>query len=626
MMLLRYLTLAGVGLLLGTGMQARAEHIIGGELYYDYLGNNQYRITLSLYRDCYGTGAEFDATGNITIFTGAGILHQVQYINYPGSTFVPVVLDHPCLSFPPNLCVETTSYIGTISLPPSPTGYQISYQRCCRQSSIMNLINPGSAGITCTTYIPPPPDHANSSPRFNALPPVALCLNEPLTFDHSATDPDGDQLVYALATPFTGGSSANPYPTMSTAPPYTPVAWGPGYSESYQINSSPALAIDPVTGILTVHPTAVGNYVIAVGVTEYRNGVPLARTIRDFLFSVVPCNATVNAAIAPQAELCTGNLTVDFVNTSSGGQTWYWDFGDPSTTDDHSTQRNPSWTYPGPGTYTVTLIANPGAPCADTVQTTVALYEPPEAYFEAPGPACGDLATTLIAQGQVGPNASYMWDLGPQATPSTATGREVEVVFGENGPHTVTLTVGENGCVASYTATVVTYPLPTVLFTPDPASPQQIGTDVLFTDLSPPPGPTVVSSFWTLDDAVVQEGAGDWLWEDAAPGIHTVALTFVTADGCTARYALPYRIIPEDVVIPNVFSPNGDGVNDRFHIENAEFVDNELSIYNRWGQVVFRATNYRNQWSGYGLPDGTYYYVFNMVDGPSQAGYVTLVR
>lgn len=621
---IRWLIILGV--FFGTTTRSSAEHIIGGEMYYDFLGNDQYRITLTLYRDCQGTGAAFDPLGNITIFTGNGTLYQVLYLNYPGSTFVPVQLDSPCLSLPPNLCIETTSYIGTINLPASPTGYHISYQRCCRQSSIINLANPGNAGLTCTTRIPPSPRQANSSPRFNALPPVALCLNEPLTFDHSATDPDGDQLVYALATPYTGGSSAVPYPAQSTPPPYSTVTWAPGYGEDHEINSTPPLAIDPVTGVLTVHPTAVGNYVIAVRVTEYRNGVALSETIRDFLFSVVPCNAAVTAAIAPQNEFCTGNLTVNFGNNSSGGQSWQWDFGAPSTAADQSTAPTPSWTYPGPGTYTVTLVANPGAVCADTTQATFALYEAPEAFFDLPGPTCGDLETTLVAQGQAGPGATYAWNFGPQAAPPAATGPSVEVVFGGNGPHTVTLTVEENGCPASYTGTVMTHPLPTVFFSADPASPQELGANILFTDLSPEPTVAINSSFWALDNSTVQEGGGSWDWEGASPGAHTISLTFITAEGCTASYAMPYWIIPEDVVTPNVFSPNGDGVNDRFHIENAQFMDNELSIYNRWGQVVYHATNYRNQWAGTGLPDGTYYYLFRLGDGRSHAGHVTLVR
>lgn len=607
-------------------LSVRAEHIIGGELYYDHLGNNLYRITLTLYRDCNGIGAPFDALGNITIFNGDGSLAQVLNVPYPGSTFVPVELESPCLTLPPDLCIETTSYVTQVTLPPSAMGYHISYQRCCRQPSIVNIVTPSASGLTCTTQIPPQGNDVNGSAHFNALPPVALCLNEPLVFDHSATDPDGDELVYSLITPFTGASSAVPYPAQSTPPPYTPLTWAAGYSETEQIDSQPPMTIDPVTGLLTVMPTVQGNYVIGVSVKEYRNGVLLSETIRDFLFSVVPCDASVTAVVAPQTTFCTGDLTVNFGNNSIGGQLWHWNFGDPSTAADTSNQQNATWTYPEFGTYTTTLVVNPGTVCADTAQVTYALYPMPEPYFTVPGPSCGPLDTVLTAQGDhFGPNASIQWNLGPGATPTTATGPEVPVVFAPQGQHTVTLTVQENGCTGSFTATVQATPQPVAFFTASPASPQPAGADILFTNMSSANGGVIVSSTWTLGNTVVQEG-GDWSWVGAAPGTHTITLTIVTADGCTASYSMIYTIIPEDIIIPNVFTPNGDGMNEGFVIENVQYYDNDLTVYNRWGQPIFQATNYQNQWRALDVPDGTYYYVLHLGDGRDFAGHVTLLR
>ncbi|HRO39134.1 MAG TPA: gliding motility-associated C-terminal domain-containing protein [Flavobacteriales bacterium] len=612
--------------LLAATTHAHAEHIIGGELYYDHLGADQYRITLTLYRDCAGTGAAFDALGNITIFSGTGTLVQLIQVPYMGSTFVPVELDSPCLNLPPNLCIETTSYITTVTLPPSATGYQVSYQRCCRQPSILNLVGPASAGLTCTTRIPPQPDQANSSPRFNSLPPVALCLGEPVVFDHSATDPDGDQLVYALATPYTGGSMLEPYPAMSTPPPYTPVAWSAGYSGSYQINSQPPMAIDPSTGVLTVQPAAIGNYVIAISAKEYRNGVLLSETIRDFLFSVVACNATVDAIIAPQTQFCTGDLTVNFSNVGMGGHYWHWDFGDPDALADTSSASNPTWTYPGPGTYTVTLVANPGLGCTDTAQAIFALYPTPDPSFLVPGPACGAFDTVLTALGNFGPDASIHWSFGPNATPPEASVPQVNVAFGPNGPHPITLTVEENGCTGTFSATVATSTVPQPFFSANPEPPQPVGTDILFSDLTSLNGAQIASVYWMLDDSVVQHGGAAWLWNNAAPGTHTVTLTYVTQEGCTVSYAITYVVRPEEVVIPNVFSPNNDGPNDAFTIVNAEYYNNSLNVYNRWGQVVFHATNYRNRWRAHGLPDGTYYYVFRLDDGREFTGHITVLR
>jgi gliding motility-associated-like protein len=54
-----------------------------------------------------------------------------------------------------------------------------------------------------------------------------------------------------------------------------------------------------------------------------------------------------------------------------------------------------------------------------------------------------------------------------------------------------------------------------------------------------------------------------------------------------------------------VFTPNGDGQNEYFEIQNGQYYDNTLSVFNRWGQKVFETTNYRNAWRGTDLPEGT---------------------
>ncbi|MFV0564245.1 MAG: gliding motility-associated C-terminal domain-containing protein [Flavobacteriaceae bacterium] len=77
------------------------------------------------------------------------------------------------------------------------------------------------------------------------------------------------------------------------------------------------------------------------------------------------------------------------------------------------------------------------------------------------------------------------------------------------------------------------------------------------------------------------------------------------------------------IVIHNAFSPNGDGKNDTFFIEDIELFENTLKIYNRWGHLVYEANNYKNDWDGtsaFGvvinkgkkLPTGTYFYVLEL--------------
>jgi gliding motility-associated-like protein len=68
---------------------------------------------------------------------------------------------------------------------------------------------------------------------------------------------------------------------------------------------------------------------------------------------------------------------------------------------------------------------------------------------------------------------------------------------------------------------------------------------------------------------------------------------------------------PPKIGIPNIFTPNGDGINDFFVIINIEQVENtQLDIFTKEGRVVYSKQSYDNTWDGRGLPDGTYYYIF----------------
>ena len=95
---------------------------------------------------------------------------------------------------------------------------------------------------------------------------------------------------------------------------------------------------------------------------------------------------------------------------------------------------------------------------------------------------------------------------------------------------------------------------------------------------------------------------------------------------------------PEDqCVIPTVITPNGDGVNDIVFIsclENGNFPENQIMIFNEWGDLIFDAQPYQNDWAGTlkdtgkELPDGVYFYIFSKQanDPEPQRGHVTVIR
>ncbi|UKJ06755.1 gliding motility-associated C-terminal domain-containing protein [Solitalea lacus] len=81
--------------------------------------------------------------------------------------------------------------------------------------------------------------------------------------------------------------------------------------------------------------------------------------------------------------------------------------------------------------------------------------------------------------------------------------------------------------------------------------------------------------------------------------------------------------------IPNVFTPNGDGINDSFTISGIEQLDNSLEIYDTRGKVVYKAMNYSNNWNGGGIPSGTYYYALKVKEEgvwKTYSSYVLILR
>lgn len=91
-------------------------------------------------------------------------------------------------------------------------------------------------------------------------------------------------------------------------------------------------------------------------------------------------------------------------------------------------------------------------------------------------------------------------------------------------------------------------------------------------------------------------------------GIYQFTLT--NTNGCADTVTV--KVVPKNIDIPTIFTPNGDGKNDTFNIPNIQlFPGSQLIIVNRWGNEVYRSNNYQNTWNGQGLSEGTYYYVLN---------------
>ena len=445
-------------------LKLSATHIVGGELNYQYLGNYNYRIRLVVYRDCFNGQAPFDDPASIGVFNSSNALTRQVFISPTTQGNVPNYINSPCLVPPTNVCYEYAEYDTVVYLPPIPGGYQLAYQRCCRNSSINNVANLPVVGATYYATIPDTSIVAvNSNPQFTHLPPTFICQGASFHFDHSAIDPDGDALVYELYTPLDGADNIIPMPQPPNPPPYSHIQFQSPYTLSNVLGGAP-MTIDPATGMLTATPGFLGQFVYGVSVKEYRNGVLIGRTIRDYQVNVVPCpNITVASIFSP--TIVCGSLEANFVNNSYNAITYNWDFGDPSNPNDTSTAINPAYVYPDTGIYHATLIAHsPINPlCTDTATGEIRVFPSFYSNFTISNQHCSNQFNFYDASfGHHAPANYWSWNFGDGTFASVQNGNHS---YPTPGAYEVRfISSADSGCTDTSTTLIHVLAIPVAMF------------------------------------------------------------------------------------------------------------------------------------------------------------------
>jgi gliding motility-associated-like protein len=586
-------------------MRAYASHIVGGEMYYDCLGGNDYRITLKLYRDCLSDGAEFDSPLYITVFNGNNVQIDNFDISFPGSTDLdPSFNNNPCVTVPSDICVEEAIYTKIVTLPESSTGYTLAYQRCCRGPNVSNLVTPEDQGLTLTIDIPVVANAiCNSSPRFTNYPPLLLCANEDLIFDHSATDPDGDEIVYELCTPFEGGTSALPAPNPVPVPPYDFVVWAAGISTTNPFGTG-TISINSSTGLLTANPETLGLYAVGICAKEYRNGVLISTTTRDFLFRVFSCEIDLAATITPQTDLTTfvsycQGLTLDFENQSFGGTSWSWDFGVDAITTDVSSGFEPSYTFPAAGTYSVTLIVSQSAGCSDTTIQNFTINEELTADFTPPDAQCiVNNSFDFIGEGLLPSGATFDWTFGSNALPLNSTDQNpTNVVFSQPGYIPITYSTTFQTCQETITKDIFIYREPSVGFTIKDEL-KCAPYDAKFINQSIADTPIYYE--WTFGEGGLESAEENPTYTYNTPGLYDVQLTIRTDAGCIDTLTLLRPNLIEIFPSPVSMFSVDPAVQDEYE---AEFTFNDLT-----GDDVVKQWFYFGNGASSPFDPATYFY------------------
>jgi gliding motility-associated-like protein len=404
-------------------LPAYAKHVTGGEIIYDYVGSSAdgsgrvYNITLRLFRDgqnCTGATNCADLPGSLRmgVYNNDNNALVGGFINVSQTSFVdnlPVISKPPCLTNEPIFKYEAGLYTFQITLPNNTRGYTVTYQTCCRINSIIN----GGAGAGATYAGEIPGNVADNSARFQTGISV-ICYNKPFKLDFSATDSDvADVLVYEFYNAYNGGAAADAGYSTPAGPPYGSIGYNNPFSGSNPFGTS--ATINASTGIISGVAPAAGNYIVAVNVKTFRNGVFVTSHRKDFIVTVAPCDFA-SSELKLTYTNC-DNLDFNFKNENSSllNLTFDWNFGDPgSGVNNTSTSEFPPHTFSAPGEYTIKLIVNKNTPCVDSTTAVVRAWPGFVPAFAPLTPKCKntpiqftDLTTTSYP-----PVNYWFWDFG----------------------------------------------------------------------------------------------------------------------------------------------------------------------------------------------------------------------
>jgi gliding motility-associated-like protein len=376
--------------------------------------------------------------------------------------------------------------------------------------------------------------------------------------------------------------------------------------------------------------TAVGAYNVSLTVTS-GSGCATSATQPFFVNGAVPQSLfSVNGGnehCSNETITLTSNSTVDvgrivkleiqwdYLNNPTAVETFTYPVAGSSYPHTYS-----EFFTPTTKNYMIRVVVYSGDNCSSSAVQSVVLKATPQIQFDSLPSVCSDWAPFQITQARL---LNGLQGVGSFSGP----GVTVSGIFNPRIPGTSILRytyTGSNGCTNYKEQTLKVFPVPVVNAGPDRFV-LEGGTIELLGSVSG----NGVSYSWTPATGLNNPASLQPITNTTTDITYT--LKAGTVDGCSATDEVFVKVL-KTPAIPNTFSPNSDGINDRWEIKYLEsYPGATVEIYNRYGQLVFQSFGYSKPWDGTykgnPLPAGTYYYIINPKNGRKQmAGFVDIIR
>ena len=407
------------------------------------------------------------------------------------------------------------------------------------------------------------------------------------------------------------------------------VAW------NWNFGDPNANVVNPNTSTIqnpTHRYSIVGSYTATLIVTSNQG-------CKDTVVQTFTVNGSVPAAnftVQNASTLCsnrdvviTDASTVDFGNIIK--VEIYWDYSNDPTIKTVNNIPQPGQSYnhlypefgtPFTKTYTVRMISYSGINCLSVITKTITVLATPSVQFNSLQSVCADEQPFLI-------NQAFITNGLPGSGVFSGAGTSPSGIFNPAlatpGIYTIRYTyTGTNSCANYKEQTIQVFPVPKVSAGPDRFMLQ--GGSILLLGSASGNG---ISYLWTPNVAI--DSVTRPTPKVSPPDDIYYTLTVTSADGCKASDTVFVKVLKAPV-IPNIFSPNGDGIHDKWEIAYLEsYPGCTVDIFNRYGQLIYHSIGYDKPWdgtvNGKAVPVGTYYYIVDPKNGRKKvAGYVDVIR
>ena len=306
---------------------------------------------------------------------------------------------------------------------------------------------------------------------------------------------------------------------------------------------------------------------------------------------------TADAVCLNTSTSLKNNSTISSQFTPNQISSQVWKFDNSQST----SAAQPQHMFTSAGTHNVKLIVTSSHNCIDSITKPIVVNPLPSPKFTSTTPAgcaqwCVDFTNnTTISSGSI---KNYTWGFGDGATASVPSASHCFDNAG-NTPLSFDIPLSatsDKGCTKDTTIMqmITAYPITNADFTFTPGELTEDNNLVFFTNSSS--GET--SWLWKYDDG------GSDIIENAqhkftTVGLHTITLVVNNPYNCMDSIT---KTIDQKPVwsyhIPNAFTPNGDGKNDKFYVYGYNIIDFKLYIFNRWGELIFTSYDINEGWNG----------------------------